>query len=114
MTNETQSIDVKKFANDTVRLQVEVKAVTSGVEVIDGKVSSTGKTIDAKDPVTGEPVRLDTQKIMSGEYEFRNSMVYELYSPDNFLSAEEINYAPGPQVGVNEYTQANELPEATH
>lgn len=109
-----EAVNVEQYANETVRLQVAVKHVTSVPEVVEGQVSGSGKTISVEEPHGDNTLRLDTAEIMAGNYQFRNSWCFELYTPENFQNSERMNHAPGPQVGVNEVSDTADLPEPTH
>lgn len=103
--------------NETVRLIKGISGVSHTPEVIEGETSSTGKTIAVEVDNGGgstKTYRLDTEKILSEGLEVRRATTFELYTPERFQRKQKSNYAPGPQVGVNEVSEANDLPEPTH
>ena len=109
-----KSVDVSKYAGDTVRLSAHITRVMSTPTIFEGEVSDSGKTISAEHPNLNETYRLDTEKIMKGDPEFRGSVAIELYNPDRFQRIERANKAPGPQAGTDKVTPKKDLPKPTH
>ena len=101
-------------ANESVRLITGITGVLHSPEIIDGETSSTGKTITTTEPHTDSQLRLDTDAILGGESEYRDSRYYELYTPKRFRNAQRSNQQPGPRAGTNGVTDAADLPEPTH
>jgi hypothetical protein len=113
---DADGFDPSEHANETVRLVVCLPGKMSPPAIIEGETSGSGKTIAVdgdQDALAGD-VRLDTEAILSGESEVRSPVLYELYQPADFQQLQRSNYAPGPQVGVNELTDGADLPEPTH
>lgn len=84
----------------------------SKVEIIEGEMSSTRKTISVD--YDGESYRLDTETILSGDSEIRDSQLFELYSPVKFRQAQKVNKSPENMRGGDEVTPRSELPPPTH
>lgn len=101
--------------NETVRLISTITRVMNSPTIVEGETSGTGKTISAPEPYRDDStVRLDTESILRGESEFRDSRSYEIYTPGRFRARQRSNHAPGPQAGANEISDADDLPEPTH
>jgi hypothetical protein len=99
--------------NETVKLVTGVNGLMHSPTIVEGETSSTGKTI-AVEHMSGATYRLDTEKILSGNPEFRKGAYYKLYTKEEFRSSQNANLAPGPVAGANEVTDADELPDPTH
>ncbi|WP_254841118.1 hypothetical protein [Natronomonas marina] len=101
--------------NETVLLVTSITRVMNSPEVIEGETSGTGKTISApKSKHSDGSVRLDTETILSGDSEYRDTRSYELYTPARLQKRQQTNHAPGPQAGANHVSEPSELPEPTH
>jgi hypothetical protein len=108
-------IDVAQYAGETIRLTASITHVLDSPRVIEGEVSSTGKTIAAPHPTREDTTwRLDTATILAGELEVRGSYGVELYTPERFQRTEDANYGPGPQAGTEGASDAADLPTPTH
>lgn len=102
-------------SNEPVRLYSWVTGVMSTPSIIEGETSGSGKTIEVTDPVGDHRTfRLDTEEILAGECEFRDSLGFALYTPGEYRATQRANHAPGPQAGANEITPTEDLPNPTH
>lgn len=99
--------------NETVLLITGVNGLMHSPRIVEGKTSSTGKTISVEKDLghKTKTYRLDTETILSGRAEFRKGAYYELYTKDEFRSSQKANLARGPVAGANEVTDADDLPE---
>lgn len=100
--------------NETVRLISGVQRLMHSPTIVEGKTSSTGKTIAVEDSTRDKTYRLDTEKLLDGGTEFRDGGYYKLYTKEEYRSTQNANLARGPVAGANEVTDADDLPEATH
>jgi hypothetical protein len=108
------AVDPSDIAGDSVRVMATVKRVLSKPQILEGEVSGTGKTIKVPEDGAHGGVRLDTEAILTGEREFRDSSCYQLYTPERFQDLQRSNKNPGPCAGTDGVTDAGELPDATH
>jgi len=99
--------------NETVKLITGVNGLMHNPTIVEGETSSTGKTISVEH-MSGKTYRLDTEKILSGDAEFRKGAYYKLYTKEEMRSSQKANLARGPVCGANEVTDAEDLPEQTH
>jgi hypothetical protein len=99
--------------NETVLLITGVNRLMHSPRIVEGKTSSTGKTISVEKDLghRSKTYRLDTETILNGRPEIRKGAYYELYTKEDFLSTQRGNLARGPVAGANEVTDADELPE---
>lgn len=111
---ETDAVNVEEYAGETVRLETHIVGVMNSPEIVEGEVSSTGKTIRASDPHTDTSYRFDTATILTGDGESRDSRSYSLYTYESFQSIQRANHAPGPQAGCNGVSDPEDLPNPTH
>ncbi len=112
---DPDAIDVTDYAGDTIRLMTHIVGVMNSPEIVEGDVSSTGKTIRAPHPhKDGKHFRLDTATILAGDGEYRDSRAFSLYTYDTFQRTQKANLAPGPQAGANRVSDHEDLPEPTH
>lgn len=108
--SETQS---SFDANETVRLTKGICRVLHTPTIVDGKVSSTGKSIYISD----EGHRLqgdDLERLLDGRIVIRGSFKYQLYTPDRHRSEQQMNKTEPQQRGNDVVHAVEELPEATH
>jgi len=100
----------------TVRIQYNIVRLSSAPQIVDGKLSSTGKTILVEIPNGSDTkaYRLNADEILSGETIYRDSQFFELYTPARFRSEQKSNHNPGPVRGADEVTGTEDLPEPTH
>ena len=101
-----------EIGGETVRLITGITGVMHTPEVIEGEASTSGKTISVEHSKRSH--RLDTETILDGDSEFRDSRYFEIYTPERLKSRQRSNHAPGPQVGANDVSDDEDLPEATH
>jgi len=104
-------------ASETVRIIAGIQRVMHTPEILEGRTSSTGKTITVtvREGTSNEKTyRLDTETILSGGTEFRDSRTFELYTPERFRKNQRANHAPGPVAGADEVSDTEDLPPATH
>lgn len=104
-------------AGKTVRLISGIARVIHTPKIVEGKTSSTGKTITVTVPKGSnqeETYRLDTETIFAGDPEFRESRSFEIYTPERLRRKQRANHAPGPQAGADEVSDPDALPPATH
>lgn len=109
-------MDIKTH-DRTVRIMHNITRLSSTPQIIDGKLSSTGKTIlveIARGSNQTKSYRLNAGKILNGETIYRDSRHFELYTPERFRSDQSSNLNPGPVRGANEVSDTEDLPEATH
>jgi hypothetical protein len=108
-------VDVSQFANDTVLIQTAIVGLMNTPKILEGEVSSTGKTISVESE-TVKSRRLPTAKIMIGEthYPSNGTRGFELYQKERYQNKQEANLAPGPRCGTNEVSDDDDLPDPTH
>lgn len=107
--------DTDRPSNESVRLITTLTRVTNRPQIIEGETSGTGKTISAPASKHADgQVRLDTETILSGETEYRESRAYELYTPGRLRKRQRMNLAPGPRTGADQVADHTDLPEPTH
>jgi hypothetical protein len=112
---DPDQVNVEEYAGDTIRLETHILGVMNSPEIVEGKVSSTGKTIRATHPHNDEKAfRFDTATILAGEGEYRDSRTFSLYTYDTFQRTQRANLAPGPQAGANRVSDPEDLPNPTH
>lgn len=115
MSDKTADVNVEQFANETVRLTAAITRVMNAPDILTGEVSGSGKTIAVEHPNReGKTFRLETETIMNGDSEFRDSWSFSLYTREDFQNTQKANHGPGPQAGANGVTDAADLPEPTH
>ncbi|WP_256403486.1 hypothetical protein [Halorubrum salinum] len=112
VTDGGQIADVEAVAGDTVRLITGITGLMHSPEVIEGEASSSGKTIAVEHHDKSH--RLDTETILDGDGEFRDSRYFEIYTPERLRNKQRSNHAPGPQAGANGISDTSDLPEPTH
>jgi len=100
--------------NETILLISGVQRLMHSPTIVEGKTSSTGKTVAVEDSTRDKTYRLDTKKLLNGDTEFRGGSYFELYTKEAFQSTQNANLARGPVAGANEVSNANDLPEPTH
>lgn len=100
--------------NETILLISGVQRLMHNPTIVEGKTSSTGKTIFVEEEFSNKTYRLDTEKILNGRTEFRDGGYYELYTKEEYRKTQKANLAPGPVAGANEVTDAEDLPDPTH
>lgn len=106
-------MNVSEFANDEVRIIHGIVGLMHTPRIVTGKVSGSGKTISVE-LEGGDSYRLDTEKIMSGSGDYRDSRYFELYTYENMEKNQRANRAPGPQAGTDGVSDREDLPEPTH
>lgn len=101
-----------------MRITTGVSRLAHSPEIIEGQLSSTGKTVSVTlhpdSPGITESYRLNTEKLLDGETIFRDGRYFELYSKEGHRSQQRANHNPGPVAGANKVNDADELPEPTH
>lgn len=114
-TTTTDTVDPKNPPEDERVLLIEgIVGVMHTPRIIEGKTSSTGKTISVERDDRGTGVRLDAKTIFNGDGEYRDATSFELYTPETMKRRQQANHAPGPQAGCNEVNALGELPDPTH
>lgn len=101
----------------TVRIMHNITRLSSSPQIVDGKLSGTGKTILVELPNgtnNTKSYRLDAEAILSGDTVYRKSRHFRLYTPERFRNAQSKNLNPGPVRGANEVSDEDDLPDATH
>lgn len=100
--------------NEEILLIQGISGVFHTPHIVEGKTSSTGKTIEIEHRHKDKTSRLDTEKILNGGLEVRRATTFELYRPDEYQRKQKGNKQPGPRSGVNKVSEKPELPEPTH
>jgi hypothetical protein len=104
-------------AGETVRLIKGITRVIHKPDIVEGELSSTGKTISVTVPRGSNATttyRLDAEKILSGDLEVRDATTFEIYTRERYRTAQRSNKQPGPRAGTDRVSDADELPPATH
>lgn len=112
--------------NEVVRIIRGISRVAHTPTIVEGRTSSTGKTIEvpkempAGREADGPPkddesiYRLDAEDIFTDGLEVRGATTFKLYTPSEMRGQQKANYAPGPQAGTNDWSDEWDLPPATH
>ena len=100
--------------NEEILLIQGISSVFHTPHIVEGKISSTGKTIKVEHKHKDKTSQLDTEKILTGDMEVRRATTFKLYTPEDYRTREKANKQPGPRSGVNKVSEKSELPEPTH
>lgn len=102
--------------NKTVKLIKGISGVFHTPTIIEGKTSSSGKTIKVtiERGSSERTYRLDTEEILSGGLEVRDATTFQLYTKAEMRTQQRSNKQPGPRAGTDRVSDADELPEPTH
>jgi hypothetical protein len=87
-------MQLSEYANQKIRLIQGISGVFHTPYIVEGEISSTGKTIEVKEKHGSRTYRLDTEKILTGGVEVRRATTFKLYTRKNFLSQKRANYDP--------------------
>jgi len=102
----------------TIRLTTGVSRLMHSPTIVEGQLSSTGKTIsmtvNQDNPGLAESYRLNAERILDGDTLSRDGRYFELYTKEDFRQSQRANHSPGPTSGANEVTDTENLPEPTH
>lgn len=112
VTDGGQVTSIDEIADEPVRLITGITGVMHSPDIVDGEASSSGKTIAVEHHDTTH--RLDTETILAGDSEFRDSRYFEIYTPERLQNKQRSNHAPGPQAGASKISDIDTLPEPTH
>jgi hypothetical protein len=114
ITRQTQST-IQLPKNEKIRLIQGISRVFHTPEIVEGKTSSTGKTIEVEDESKGKTYRLDTEEILTDGLEVRRATTYKLYTPEKYIRQKKANYDPANGRNLNaDDIEKSELPEQTH
>ncbi|EMA11583.1 hypothetical protein SAMN05443574_103321 [Haloarcula vallismortis] len=98
--------------NEKIRLIKGISGVFHTPKIIEGKTSSTGKTIKVE--TDRSTYRLDTEEILSGGLEVRRATTFKLYTPEAYVRQKKSNYDPANGRNLKAFKEDWDLPEATH
>lgn len=98
--------------NETIHLITGITRLLHSPDVIEGETSGSGKTMSVE--VQGKSYRLDTEKILSGESEFRKGRYFEIYTPGRLIQNQRSNHSPGSQTGASKISDPDELPNPNY
>jgi hypothetical protein len=112
ITDHDENVELPQ--NEKIKLIKGISGVFHTPEIVEGKTSSTGKTIKVEHPHKDKTYQLDTEQILTGGLEVRRATTFQLYTPEEYHRKQKSNKQPGPRSGVNETTPKSELPEPTH
>ena len=87
-------MQLSEYANQKIRLIQGISGVFHTPYIVEGVISSTGKTIEVEEKHGSRTYRLDTEKILTGGVEVRRATTFKLYTRKNFLSQKRANYDP--------------------
>jgi len=106
--------------NEKIRLTQGISGVFHTPYIIEGKTSSTGKTIEVTPKHhESKTYRLDTENILTGGVEVRRATTFKLYTREAFISQKKANYDPANYRNtdikkVMEKMLGGDFPEPTH
>lgn len=80
--------------NEKIRLIQGISGVFHTPHIVEGKTSSTGKTIRVKEKYGSRTYRLNTEKILTGGIEVRKATTFKLYTRENLIRQKKANYDP--------------------
>ena len=87
-------MQLSEYANEKIKLIQGISGVFHTPYIVEGKISSTGKTIEVEKKHGSQTFRLDTETILNGGVEVRRATTYKLYTRKNYLSQKKANYDP--------------------
>jgi len=87
-------MQLSKYADQKIRLIQGISGVFHTPYIVEGEISSTGKTIEVEKKHGSQTYRLDTETILTGGVEVRRATTYKLYTRKNYLSQKKANYDP--------------------
>ncbi|MCF7889844.1 hypothetical protein K9M78_01345 [Candidatus Bipolaricaulota bacterium] len=87
-------MQLSEYANQKIKLIQGISGVFHTPYIIEGEISSTGKTIEVEEKHGSRTYRLDTEKILTGGVEVRRATTFKLYTRKNYLSQKRANYDP--------------------
>ena len=87
-------MQLSKYANEKIKLIQGISGVFHTPYIIEGVISSTGKTIEVEEKHGRRTYRLDTETILTGGVEVRRATTFKLYTRKNYLSQKRANYDP--------------------
>ena len=87
-------MQLSEYANQKIKLIQGISGVFHTPYIVEGEISSTGKTIEVDKKHGSQTYRLDTEKILTGGVEVRRATTFKLYTRKNFLSQKKANYDP--------------------
>lgn len=105
--------------NEKIRLIQGISGVFHTPYIVEGKTSSTGKTIKVEEKHGNRTYRLDTEKILTGGIEVRRATTFKLYTRKNLIRQKKANYDPANYRNtdtkkVMESMLEGDFPEPTH
>ncbi|MCF7875629.1 hypothetical protein K9M06_01105 [Candidatus Bipolaricaulota bacterium] len=80
--------------NEKIRLIQGISGVFHTPYIVEGKTSSTGKTIRVEEKHGNRAYRLDAEKILTGGVEVRRATTFKLYTRENLIRQKKANYDP--------------------
>lgn len=97
--------------NEKVRLTKGLKRVVHQPKLVEGKVSSTGKSIKVgKHRLQGD----DLERLLNDRFVIRGNHYYTLYTPEKHRKQQKHNRTEPQQRGGDFVRDTDELPPATH
>ena len=87
-------MQLSEYANQKIKLIQGISGVFHTPYIVEGEISSTGKTIEVDKKHGSQTYRLDTEKILTGGVEVRRATTFQLYTRKSFLSQKKANYDP--------------------
>ncbi|WP_157575371.1 hypothetical protein [Haloferax sp. Q22] len=112
ISDDASNVELPK--NEKILLIQGISGVFHTPEIVEGKTSSTGKTIKVEHKHKDKTYQLDTEQILTGGLEVRRATTFQLYTPEKYHRKQKSNKNPGPRSGVNKVKEKSELPEPTH
>lgn len=87
-------MQLSNYADQKIRLIQGISGVFHTPYIVEGVISSTGKTIEVEEKHGRRTYRLDTETILTGGVEVRRATTFKLYTRKNYLSQKRANYDP--------------------
>jgi len=102
-------MQLSDYANQKIKLIQGISGVFHTPYIVEGEISSTGKTIEVEKKHGSQTFRLDTETILTGGVEVRRATTYKLYTRKNYLSQKKANYDPANYRNTNTEEVAEEM-----
>jgi hypothetical protein len=97
--------------SETVRLIADITSLIRAPVLVDGELSSTGKTIGVEH--VNSSYRLDADTILNGGYEHRSAWTFQLYSKEKYMQGYDKARQAKHQSAASQKT-IEDIPEPTH
>jgi hypothetical protein len=99
------------IVSETIRLIADITSLIRSPSIVDGEISSTGKTISAEH--LNSSYRLDADTILSGGYEHRSSWTFELYTKQKYIQKYD-SARQAKHQSASSQKSVDSIPEPTH